>query len=212
MKIRLGTMRGIVRYLAHYGIFHYGVIFYLSVAPLAAQSAPVPQSTSQSDSASSAGGGSLLDTSKLADGDFGKLPTYVKSDSLILKSAERTFVYSGNVEVRQGDMILTSTTLEGKYAENNQIEQLLAQTNVIVTKGEAIRATGEKAIYDAATATVTLTENPELQQEGSILTADVIKIFLNENRSSAEGSVRVKLVKKEGQSGATEFLKGAGKK
>ena len=194
-------------------IFIFATLLITAVPALRAQNASSSSSSEAQtgSTAASSGAASLFDTNKLADGDFGNLPTYVKSDSLTLKSAERLFVYSGNVEVRQGDMILTSTTLEGKYSENNQIEQLLALVNVVLTKGETIRATGEKAIYDAATSTVTLTENPELQQEGSILTADVIKIFLKENRSTAEGTVRVKLVKKEGQSGAGEFLKEAGK-
>ncbi len=188
-----------------------------SSAPAAAQTL-APGSSHQSvaaessSSATSRGSGSFFDTTKLADGDFGNLPTYVKSDTLTLKSEERTFVYSGNVEVRQGDMILTSSSLEGKYTENNQIDQLLALTNVVVTKGDTIRATGERAVYDAPSSTVTLTENPELQQDGSVLTADVIKIFLKENRSTAEGTVRVKLVKKEGQTGAGEYLKEVGKK
>jgi len=39
-----------------------------------------------------------------------------------------------------------------------------------------------------------LTENPQLQQKESILRADKIKIFLNENRSQAEGDVRVTFV------------------
>lgn len=129
---------------------------------------------------------------------FDKLPTYIKSDNLNLKSKERVFVYTGNVEVKQGDMTLTSDMLEGTYDENNRIKQLVAKQNVVILKGE-IRAHGEKATYDAATEIVVLTENPELQQNGSVLTADLIKIFLKENRSSAEGAVRVKLVNEESE-------------
>ena len=135
--------------------------------------------------------------STLMEGDFGKEPTYIKSDSLTLKSEERVFVYTGNVEVKQGDMTLTSDNLEGTYDKDNKIEKLTAFSNVVIIKGEDMRATSEKAIYEAKSETVVLTENPELQQNGSVLTADLIRIFLKENRSAAEGSVRVKLVKKE---------------
>jgi lipopolysaccharide export system protein LptA len=130
--------------------------------------------------------------------DFGKLPTYIKADSLTLKSQERYFTYTGNVEVRHGDMTMTSDTLEGTYSEKNEIQQLTAKSNVVITKGDNIRASGQKALYEAGPAMVTLTEGPELQQNQSILTADAIKIFLKENRSVAEGTVRLKLVKKEG--------------
>ena len=128
--------------------------------------------------------------------NIGKLPTFIKADSLSLKSDSRTFAYSGNVEVTQGDMTLTAQTMEGNYDENNKIKQLMAKGNVLITKGPEIRATGQRAIYDAATETVVLTENPELQQDGSILSADRIRVYLSENRSVGEGTVRVKLIQK----------------
>lgn len=143
-----------------------------------------------------------LEASGLFGGDnFGKEPTYVKSDTLTLKGEERVFAYEGNVEVQQGDMTLTAAIVEGSYNEQNEIETLTARTNVVIVKGPEIRASGERAIFDNKSQVVTLTDNPELQQEGSVLTADVIKVFLAENRSAAEGNVRVKLVKKEDSPG-----------
>lgn len=137
------------------------------------------------------------DSSQLLSADFDKLPTYIKADTLLLKSAEHIFVYNGNVEVKHGDMIITSDSLEGKYDQSNQIQQLVALKNVTITRGEDVRANGERAVYEKSTESVTLTENPELVQNGSVLSADTIKIFLKENRSVAEGEVRVKLIKKE---------------
>lgn len=124
-------------------------------------------------------------------------PTLIKSDSLELQAEERVFYYRGNVEVRQGDLILTSQELQGRYNENNEIETLTALRSVFITKGEGIKARGEKAVYTKASETVVLTDNPELQQEGSVLSADSITIFLLEDRSVAEGTVRVKLVNDE---------------
>lgn len=125
----------------------------------------------------------------------GDEPIYVKSDSLSLQSKERVFVYTGNVEVTQGDMVLNSDAVEGKYTEKNKIQSLTAKKNVVITRGEELKARGEQALYDAVAGTVTLTENPEVEQNGSILTADKITIFLADNRSVAEGDVRVKLIK-----------------
>jgi lipopolysaccharide export system protein LptA len=139
-------------------------------------------------------------TSIVGDG-FDKLPTFIKSDSLTLKSEERTFEYLGNVEVKQGDMTLTAESVVGKYTQDNKIETITANRNVLVLKGENIRATGDVGVYQAEGAIVTLTGNPELLQGGSVLTADVIKIYLNENRSLAEGAVRVKVVKTPGADG-----------
>lgn len=127
--------------------------------------------------------------------DFSDQPTYIKSNSLTLRANERIFLYEGNVEVRQGDMTLYADQMEGTYAENNEIEQLVAKQNVLITKGETIRATSELATYLSRNETLTLTENPELQQDGSVLTADAIVIYLAEDRSVAQGEVRVKLAR-----------------
>jgi len=129
-------------------------------------------------------------------------PTYITSNSLTLNSVDRVFVYKGNVSVKKGDMTLTSDTLEGKYGEDNKIKQLIAKNNVVITKGEGIKATSNKAIYEADKELVTLVDNPELTQDGSILTADIVKVFLQENRSIAEGQVNMKLVKTDKPAGA----------
>ena len=134
----------------------------------------------------------LMD-SKGFDDSFGKLPTNITSDSLAFNAKDRIFAYTGNVQVTQGDMRLTSKTLEGTYSEKNELLKLVAKGDVFIAKQD-IQATGQIASYDAIAAIVTLTENPQLQQKESILRADKIKIFLNENRSQAEGDVRVTFV------------------
>jgi lipopolysaccharide export system protein LptA len=134
----------------------------------------------------------LMD-SKGFDDSFGKLPTNITSDSLAFNAKDRIFAYTGNVQVTQGDMRLTSKTLEGTYSEKNELLKLVAKGDVFIAKQD-IQATGQIASYDAVAAIVTLTENPQLQQKESILRADKIKIFLNENRSQAEGDVRVTFV------------------
>jgi lipopolysaccharide export system protein LptA len=141
---------------------------------------------------------SVLDQAAF-DTSFSKLPTNITADTLTLNAKNRIFVYQGNVTVLQGDMKLLSKTLEGTYNEKNQIQKLVAKGDVDITKQD-IHATSQLAFYDAAAATITLTENPQLQQGESMLIADKIKVFLNENRSQAEGSVRVTLVQQKGGS------------
>jgi len=150
------------------------------------------QSASGSSSADTLASSSLFDQ-KLKDDTFAKAPTNIKSDSLTINAKDRVFVYKGNVEVTQGDMMLVSKTLEGFYTESNQIQKLIAKGDVVITKQD-IKATSQQAIYEAQSGVVTLTDNPQLQQKESILIADRIKVFLNENRSQAEGSVRVTVV------------------
>ncbi len=164
----------------------------LSLLPAAA----ISQETAATPAAAAATPEKKSKDDELFNSDFSKEPTYIKSETLTVKQKEKIFLYSGQVEVRQGDMTLTSELLEGKYNDQNEIRELVARNNVLIVKGENIRATSNRAVYDKATETLTLMENPQLEQDGTILTADKIKIFLQEDRSTAEGEVRMKLVNK----------------
>jgi len=126
--------------------------------------------------------------------NMGDAPTYIKSKTLTLKANEHVFVYSGNVDVLHGDMHMTCDEVEGYYTENNQISKLVAHGNVVMVKGNDIRATCQKAVYSQVTETITLTENPELLQNGSVLSADAIVVHMKTNQSEAQGNVRVKLI------------------
>lgn len=128
-------------------------------------------------------------------------PTYIQSDRLSLFSEKRLLKYTGQVKVLHDGMNMSCDELEAYYSENNEIVRLIAKFNVYITKGPEIKARSEKAVYEKSSETVTLTENPELQQEKSILAADLIRIFLNEDRSEAEGDVRVKLLEPEKEKG-----------
>ncbi len=161
-------------------------LFSLAASPALAQE---QASGSSIDKLSS---NSLFDQ-KLQDDSFGKAPTHIKSESLSINAKDRIFTYRGNVEVTQGDMTLTAKTIDGLYTEQNQISKLVAKGDVVIIKQD-IKATAQQAIYDATSSVVTLTDNPQLQQKESILIADRIKVFLKENRSQAEGSVRVTVV------------------
>lgn len=125
-----------------------------------------------------------------------KSPTIVTSKKVLLKSEQKFFVYTGDVKLVKEDFVLTSDRLEGNYNDKQGIEELRAYGNVIITKGPTVKTHSEKAVYDKATETMILTESPEIEQEGSVLTADVVRIYLKENRSVAEGNVSVKLKSK----------------
>jgi lipopolysaccharide transport protein LptA len=126
--------------------------------------------------------------------NFEKGITTITSKQLVLKSAERKFVYTGAVEVLKDDMTLKCDILEGNYGQDNKITDLVAKSNVFITQGEGTKAKGNRAVYNKKNETVTLTENPEIEQNGSILSADKITLFIKEDRSTAEGTVKVKLV------------------
>lgn len=122
-----------------------------------------------------------------------KDPISIDAQQLSLDTEARTFQYKGSVKVAQGDLTLLADQMDGTYTEDNQITTIVAVGNVDITKGPDIKANSDRAVYDAQAKIVTLTESPQLTQKGSTLSADTVKVFLLENRSTAEGSVKVKI-------------------
>lgn len=129
-------------------------------------------------------------------------PLYIKSNSLSLDSNIRTFTYSGNVQIDRGALVITADVVVGKYDENNQLQSVICENNVVVTNEQDMRASSNRAVYDLASATIVMTESPELARQGNVLSADKVTVYVNENRSEAEGNVRVKVLKAD-ESGAS---------
>lgn len=146
-------------------------------------------------------------STRLFDEDFEKKETEIKAKKLLLDGLSREFTYTGDVTVVQGDLTLTSERLDGNYTEKNEIQSLTALENVVITKGPSIKARGSKAVFSAAKQTLVLTGSPEIEQNKSILSADKITLFLEENRSVAEGQVHVKVIE-EGSAKSTKRNQG----
>lgn len=127
--------------------------------------------------------------------DFDKsAPIYVKSQKLHLDTKERVFVYSGKVEIVRDELFITSNTSTGRYDEKNKLKRIVCDDNVVITRGEGLRATSEHAEYLVPEGQIVLTEAPELYHQGNYLSADKITIFIEEDRSEAEGNVKVRVV------------------
>ena len=126
--------------------------------------------------------------------DLKKDATFITSDNLSLDAKERVFVYTGNVDVKHKNMTLKADKVTGYYSKDNKIEKLVAEGKVDIAQGATIRARSEEAIYDAVKKIIVLTKNPELEKDRSLLSADEITIFIEEERSTAKGQVRVKLL------------------
>lgn len=138
------------------------------------------------------GDGSELKNSFISSKEGG--PVLVKSNTLSLDANTREFTYKGNVELRRDGLFITSDTLKGFYNELNELTLVRCEGNVVITRDTTLRATSEKAEFDLLKDIIVLTQSPELQHKGSALTADKVTIFVQEDRSEAEGDVRVKIL------------------
>ena len=119
---------------------------------------------------------------------------YIRSDSLNVDAKKRVFSYKGNVEVIRGDVQITAEAVRGSYNEKNEMQEIFCEDSVVITRGSGERASANRATYDVPGEIIRLTEDPELYKDGSILSADIVKVYTNEDRSEAEGNVRVKVL------------------
>ena len=154
-----------------------------------------PEGKKPGEGSGKSGLASLKDALGTKGGGSKDAPLFIKSETLSLDSKGRIFTYRKNVQVQRDDLLITSDTMEGNYDEGNHIKTLLATGNVVITKGESLKAVSNRAIYYVPEAKIILTEAPELYRNGNALAADKVTIFVNEDRSEAEGNVRVKVLK-----------------
>ena len=127
-------------------------------------------------------------------------PVHIGADSLIVNAKDRVFTYKGKVEAFQNDLLITGEILEGTYDTQNQLEKIVCKDHVVITRGNRMRATANRAEYDIKTNVIVLTEGPEVVERTNALSADRIILYIDEDRSEAQGRVRVKLVKSEADS------------
>jgi lipopolysaccharide export system protein LptA len=123
-----------------------------------------------------------------------KDPIYITADWMEVDQNKNTITYKGRVVTSQNDMTMRSETLVAYYdPEMKQMKQIIAEGKVNAIQGNRV-ATGEKAVFDDKTKTVTLTGNPVLRQGNSQVSGTRVIYYMDQDRAVAEsdGKVRVK--------------------
>lgn len=116
-----------------------------------------------------------------------KDPIYITADWMEVDQAKNSIIYKGRVVTVQNAMTMRSETLSAFYdPETKQMKQIIAEGKVNATQGDRI-ATGEKAVFDDKTKTVTLTGNPVLRQGNNQVSGVKVIYFTQEDRSIVEG-------------------------
>lgn len=115
-------------------------------------------------------------------------PVDFTADRIEVQDRSDRVVVSGNVQVTQGDLHLTSDRLTVAYTQgsNVQINRMDAVGNVIVTRGGDV-AKGNVGIYDLDKRLITMLGNVRLTQGTSNLTGGRLLIDLKTGRSSVDG-------------------------
>lgn len=120
-------------------------------------------------------------------------PIYITADWMEVDRKKNTLTYKGRVVTVQADMTMRSDVLRAYYdPEMKQMKQIVAEGNVNAVQGNRV-ATGQKAVFDEKSKTVTLTGNPVMRQGNSQVSGIRVIYFIEEDRAVAEGDSNVRV-------------------
>lgn len=142
--------------------------------------------------------------------DSADQPVDVTADTMEYSADSSTVVFRGNVEAVRGTFKMWSETLtlvlkkqSGKeekkeeksekkskdLSKGNDIDRIIAEKNVRF-KNETQHGTAQKATFLAEKNILILEGDPVLQDGDNSIRGNVIRYFMNENRSVVEGSAK----------------------
>ncbi|MEL6582474.1 MAG: LptA/OstA family protein [Pseudomonadota bacterium] len=121
-------------------------------------------------------------------------PVDVTADSLTFDREAGTVVFSGDVQLIQGDLTMTANQIEVFYTESGReasdgVTRLVAEGDVSL-KSEEETIEAERAVYDLAAGTLDATGNVRLLQGRNALTAEAASIDIEGGTGSFTGRVR----------------------
>jgi lipopolysaccharide export system protein LptA len=122
----------------------------------------------------------------------------IKSDSLEIDNQKRLVTFTGHVDARTDDLIITCEKLFLHYTGSVQpdsaqkggvqMDKIIAKGMVKITRPDGGLATAEEAVYLQKDGKVILTGKPQVKQGDDFVEGSIITLFLNEDRSIVEGS------------------------
>ena len=130
-----------------------------------------------------------------------KDPVQIEADQLEVLDGEARAVFKGNVKVRQGSSIITTSRLDVRYLKGsaggqNDIERLIMTGGLIATSKDNT-VTAEKGTYEVQTENIVLTGKVVVSQGDSVATGCKLVANLKTNQARLEackGGGRVKSI------------------
>lgn len=120
----------------------------------------------------------------------GAEPLQVDAKSMTYLSKDNLIIFEGEVVAHQGEMTLHGDRVEVRVEEKTQeIRRVHATGNVRILKEDMV-ATGDVADYEALTGIAVLTGHPKVWKGKDVVVGDKITVYLADNRSVVEGTVK----------------------
>ncbi len=125
-------------------------------------------------------------------------PIHIEADRMESNSSKNIVVFTGNVETKQGDLIINADKMtvyyqklvaKKKFSSGNsqKIEKIVATDNVRIARGE-LSAAGDSAEFSASKNKVKLIGNSRVWQNNNLVTGNMIEIDLDTGTSIVERS------------------------
>ena len=139
-------------------------------------------------------------------------PVRISADEAEYFNTTGLVVFTGKVVAVQGDATLTAERMEVAFTQQEQQEQVDAGlagatagrriATITATRSVSFRqvdpetkkeryATGEKAVYDEASRTVTMTGNPRLWEGKNVIVGDEMIFQMEDKRVRVKGKVNL---------------------
>lgn len=137
-------------------------------------------------------------------GNDSNLPVDITSDTMVYNSDKNTVVFQGKVESIRGEFKMWSElltlylknrntsdsskkTAPAAAMEGSDLDKIIAEKNVRFQNGTQT-GSAQKATYYSDKSLLVLEGNPVLHDGDNSIKGNIIRYFVNENRSVVEGS------------------------
>ncbi|HER62648.1 MAG TPA: lipopolysaccharide transport periplasmic protein LptA [Desulfobacteraceae bacterium] len=140
-----------------------------------------------------------------------QVPIHIEADRMVSQEQDNTVIFSGNVDARQGELLIRTDEMTVYYIEDetgsekkatSEVHKLICRGNVQISQGDWL-GTGERMDYFARDRKVILSGNAKGWQGQNMVAGKTITYFLDEGRSIVESPVAA-----DGETGDGESTKG----
>lgn len=122
-------------------------------------------------------------------------PIHIEADRMVSQEQDRAVIFRGNVDARQGELLIRADEMTVYYEQeesNKQasaggdIKHLVCKGNVQISQGDWV-GTGGRMDYVANERKVVLTQNPKALKGQNMVSGEKIIYYLDDGRSVVDG-------------------------
>ncbi len=136
--------------------------------------------------------GLILLTVVVAGATESSEPIHIEADRMISQEQDNSVVFLGNVDARQGDLVIRSDEMtvyytgdDGRKKGASRVKKLVCKKNVEITQGDWL-GTGDRMDYYATERKVILSGDAKAWQGQNMVSGKTITYYLDEGRSIVE--------------------------